>query len=378
MKTNKPKARKPRAPQVPDELDDDDPLEIDAGGAGVAELEEDVDEELAQLRQELGEDLNRTRIVVHRVVQNGDPQRCFSCPFSQFYSDSIREQWGAGTYSYMVYVGNKLRTRGRISFAEPLAPPAPSTPASSPARDEARSLADVEIRFEQRLEREQARHFEMLKLLTGNRPQLDPLQMQQQLLQMLATVKELTGGSSGGADRSSIELFLEGVKMAQKFGGGGEGGTDWGAIVASVVEGAKALAHEQARAPRALSAPASSGAAPPPTAPASSDQEDEDMMGKLTKALQFLVRKAQAGANAELYADVAIDNIGELPEFVQPIVLDYLKRDDCLERLIKLEPSVAQHREWFTQLVAEIRRVLSQQNGTTPLTDDPLNPDPEG
>lgn len=371
MKAKKTPTRKqPRVTDV--ELEDDD-FEAAAG-----ELEEDVDEELAELRQELGEDVNRGRVVVHKVVQNGDPQRCFSCPLSQFFSDSIREQWGAGTYAYMVYVGNKLRTRGRISFAEPKTP-APATPSTPPPRDELRSLADLEARFEQRLEREQARHFELLKLLTGNRPQLDPLQMQQQLLQMLTSMKELTGNAGG--DRSSIDMFLEGMRMAQKFGGAEGGGTDWGAIVASVVEGARALSVEQQRgARRVLPPPASPGngtTTVPASSPAStsSTEEDDDMMGKLQKALQFLVRKAQSGANAELYADVTIDNIGELPGFLQPIVLDYLGREDCLERLIQIEPPIAQHREWFTQLVGEIRRVLSERNGAAPLTDDPASPD---
>ena len=373
MKTSKSPSKKPARPRpTAQELEDLEDEELQEIGAG--ELEEDVDEELAQLRQELGEDVNRGRVVVHKVVQNGDPQRCFSCPLSQFFSDTIREQWGAGTYSYMVYVGNKLRTRGRICFAEPKAPAATLLPVTP--REESRAFSDIESRLEQRFEREQARHFELLKLLTG-RPQLDPLQMQQQLLQMLTSVKELTGGGAAAGDRSSIELFLEGVKMAQQFGGSGEGGaTDWGAIVASVVEGAKALSHEQTRAaPRALPAPGVNGTPPPPATAAAADSEDEDMMGKLQKALQFLVRKAQSGANAELYADVAIDNVGELPGFLQPIVLDYLKREDCLERLIQVEPAIAQHREWFTQLVAEIRRVLSEQNDSPVLTDDPAPPD---
>lgn len=359
------KPRRPPAPPVIDVDEDDDDLPL------AGELEEDVDEELEALRHELGEDVNRGRVVVHKVVQNGDPQRCFACPLSQFFSDTIREQWGAGTYSYMVYVGNKLKTRGRITFAQPLTPSTTSSPAS---RDE-RSLSDLETRFEQRLEREQARHFEMLKLLTG-RPQLDPLQMQSQILTMLTTVKELTGARGEDSGRTSIDLFLEGVRMAQKFGGG-EGGTDWGAIVESVVAGARALSQEQRRVPRALPSPQPNGNPATAVTPATAGETDEDadMMGKLTKALQFLVKKAQAGASAELYADVTIDNIEELPAFLQPIVLDYLQRPDCLERLIQLEPAVAQHREWFTQLVTEIRRVLSEQAAPETLTAEGAPPD---
>jgi hypothetical protein len=344
----------------------------------------DLDEELRQLDQELGEDASSAKVVVHKVVPNGDSQRCFSCPRMQFFSDLIREQWGAGTYSIMVYAAGKIVRRARLSFAEPIAKPPTvepgvTHPPSTYFSDS--SLRDVETRFEQRLEREQARHFELLKLFAGGRPQVDPLQMQGQILSMMTTVKELTGSKTDGAssDRSAIELFLEGVKMAQKLGGGGGEGTDWGAMTLSVVEGVKAIANEtRAQQPMrpALSLVPNPRPGDVPTATSLDSPEEPPMLEQLRKQLQFLVRKAAGGANPELYGEVAFDNISELPEFIQKLAIDYIRRPDCLERLIALEPAIASHREWFQKCVEEIRRQDSPQESPGALTEE--GADPEG
>lgn len=379
MRTKPKTTRKQVTVPVDDDADDD--LELETAAADQEEV--DLDEELRSLDEELGADASTAKIVVHKIVPNGESQRCFACPRPQFFSDLIREQWGAGTYSLMVYHRGRLKARHRLTFAEPLArpsAPAPATPAATPG------ATDLEARLEARFEREQSRMFELMKMLSG-RGQSDPLQMQQQILGMLATVKELAGtkdGGNGSSDRSAIDLVLEGVKLAQRLGGNGAGGegTNWGEVILGVADGVRTIVETHRTAPRAAlpratsAAPATTPAADPaaadPVADPAADLHthggEDDMQEQLRKGLQFLVRKAAAKKEPSLYADLAIDNLEELPPFVQPIVLMYLQREDCLERLIAIEPAVANHREWFGELVAEIRRHLSPQNGDEPLT----------
>jgi hypothetical protein len=341
-------------------------LEDDDQGVGA---EQDLDDELRQLDAELGEDANAANVVVHKIVTNGDQERCFSCPRSEFFTDQIRDEWGAGTYAVRVYVGGRLRKRRRLKFAERVKPPAPASTTSIDG-----TLRDIEARFEKQLERERAQNMELLRVLAGNRPALDPLQMQQQTLALLATAKELTGGGAKaqGSDRSAIELFLEGVKMAQKLGaGGGEGGgTDWTEVALGVVEGVKAIAAQPAAVvPRALPPPASNNSPAPTPAADTPGGDTVGPMGDLKKHLAFLVRKAAGNADASLYAEVTLDSLNDLPAYMQSIAVDYIRRDDALDRLAMLEPAIAQHREWFQRLVDEIRQQLSAQSGGDALTD---------
>lgn len=381
MKTNA-KARNRRSAALDDDDDDGAALVESTGGADAA----DLDEELRALDAELGEDATAAKVVVHKIVTNGDSQRCFSCPRLQFFADDIPAKWGAGTYSVMVYANGRLVKRARLSFAEPITPPAPAAaPASTPA-------SDVVTALERRLDQETARNFELLKILAGNRPAAaDPLQVQQQTLTLLATVKELTApasSASGGSDRSAIDVFLEGVKMAQRLGGGGsgEGSTDWGGVVLGVADSLKTLA---ASSPPMPASPRILPARPAPTssptiaaAAASGDpnsnnttEGSDDMLEKLRAGLQFLARRAAAKSDPTLYADVAVDSLGELPSFLQTIALDYIQRADCIERLAQIEPAVLAHRDWFAQCLEEIRRVLSTQTGPTELTGDTADSD---
>lgn len=375
----KPSSRQPpRPPVVIDHDDDDDDDPPHEHGEDI-----DLDAELQALDEELGADASTAKVVVHKIVPNGDSQRCFGCPRPQFFSDLVREQYGAGTYSVMVYFRGKLKNRYRLSFAEPVKPPIgavePGTthPLSHYFSDS--TLRDVETRFEQRLEREQARHFELLKLFAGGRPQLDPLQMQQQVLTMLATVKDLTGGSGDDGGGRAVDLILQGVQLAQKLGGAGEG-TDWPGIIAGTVGGLRELAQAEATAQRrVIAAPtpqSTNGSAPPaPTAPAAPEESEPDMREKLRKRLQFLVRKAQQDCDPDVYAALLIDDLGELPALVQPLAIDYLTRPDCFERLMQLEPAIGSHREWFTACIDEIRRQLSEPNASEGLTPNASSPE---
>lgn len=366
--------RPPRAPVIIDQDgdDDDDREELEASEADNT----DLDEELRALDEELGADASTAKVVVHKVVPNGESARCFSCPRPQFFSDQIREQWGPGTYSILVYLKGKIKARHRLTFAEPMKPAAAASPAA-PA-DTSSTLRDLEARFD----RDRARDLELMKLIVGARPQADPLQMQAQILSMMTTVKELTGGAnakSSGSDRSAIDLVLEGVKLAQRLGNGGAGGegTNWGEVALGVVEGVKALTQTNAASPSAtpaLPAPASAeraAVAAPEPAPGAGETEEPNMLEKFRTHLQFLVRKAASGSDPELYADVAIDNLTELPEFMRALALDYLQRPDALDRLIKIEPAIGSHREWFQRCIEAIREQIREAN-SPPDPPDPL------
>jgi hypothetical protein len=362
----------------PDADDDDDRDELLEGADSAADL--DLDEQLRELDAELGDDA-AAKVVVHKVIANGDSQRCFSCPRSQFFSDKIREDWGAGTYSVLVYVNSRIRKRARITFAEPLArlTPIAATPASSSTFDASTALRALEAR----LDAEAARNFELMKLLAGGArpPAVDPLQVQQQMLTMLSTVKELTAPASSSTDRGSVEVFLEGMKMAQKFAAGGAGeSTDWSGIALGVVEGMRALAQSQPAARpvvRALPAPSITDTTPASSPASDSGEGDTDMFAKLKEQLQFLVKKAAAGSDPELYADLVVDNLGDLNPMMQSLAVEYLKADDCLERLGAQEPGVLVHREWFARCLEEIRRVLSAQSAAPSLTGGGSASEPE-
>ena len=86
-----------------------------------------------------------------------------------------------------------------------------------------------------------------------------------------------------------------------------------------------------------------------------------------------LVHQAKRSSNAELYAEVMIDNCP--PKFYEQ-ALEYLKLPTLLDELVKLNAEVATVRPWFEELqlhlVAQLEEVLSPVPGASDAAQRPV------
>lgn len=79
--------------------------------------------------------------------------------------------------------------------------------------------------------------------------------------------------------------------------------------------------------------------------------------------LGFLIKQAESGKDPGLYAELLLDQIGA------PAVLDFCGQDDCYDKLLAIEPAIANFRPWFEALRAAILEITRED---ADLTDDEI------
>ncbi len=70
--------------------------------------------------------------------------------------------------------------------------------------------------------------------------------------------------------------------------------------------------------------------------------------------LSQMVERAARDSDPGLYAEFIVDNMPG------PIINSWLARPDLLDYLISLDGRVAEHRDWFEELRAEIAAMLTE------------------
>lgn len=101
--------------------------------------------------------------------------------------------------------------------------------------------------------------------------------------------------------------------------------------------------------------PGAGVAALPSNAPAQPQNPEADAMNKLKMGLSFLCMQASSGKDADLYADVVLDNVPE------DEIDKLLQQSDPVAVLAQFEPAVANNREWFAKLIASVKEALTEQ-----------------
>lgn len=323
-----------------EELPPESPIELE-------ELPSSVDEAALQRAvEELGADINTVRVVVYRVRPNRDPEECIDCPFDQFTKNALREQFGPGDYLLQLRVKGLIRRKHLLHFAAPVDRP-DQLPALSPVPDLGALLERVTLQMNNRFaEMQLASSREMLEFMRSVvardvTPRVDPLVMQNQLLDQAVKLQELLGRRSGPDDLDRFGKFLT---LARDLGGG-EGKGASGADVAlelmrmakPVLELSKAAAAADARVASAPSVPES-----PPM---------QNLM--IRQGLKLLVKNAAADNEPLAYAEVLVDNLPPLA------LAALLEPDDWFAQLCQLDPAVEPYLDWFTELRDEVLRLTS-------------------
>jgi len=197
----------------------------------------------------------------------------------------------------------------------------------------------------------------------GNRPVpvappvQDPAAMQLAMVQTLATLKEIATPPAAPAADDGVERLIQGITLAQKLGKG-DGETNTSDLL---MEGLRQFAPAIAQATQAGMAtqagpPGAAQLPPPPGAPPPQSPEQKAMFERtlLRTQLKFLVKNAQEGRNPELYAELLLDQVGEVK------LLEFIGA-----------PDVEAVRPWFERMRVVILELTASEN-------DDHNEDSEG
>lgn len=315
----------------------------------------------------------QAKVTVYRVRRDAPPGYLFATIPEQFSLDELRDVHGGGDFRVYVTGGprNKM-IRNTLIRVEPRATTAAAAPAT-PA-DESAALRELAALRRELAERapapppQPAQEGPTFASIATNLPQIITA-----LSGALVALRPPAPPAPPAAAPNEGKLFdvlLRGIELGRELSSGGGDG-DGGGILGLVREAfrspilaqAVAASTQQRRAaparpPAPPQQPAAPAALPPAAAPAqppTPEGGDDVMQAILRSELHKLVRKAAAGGDPGLYAELIVDNvpIETLHELLQA-------PPDPVTALAQVVPEVEQHREWFGQLVDGVRAILAQ------------------
>lgn len=355
-------------------IETDAPLPDEAPPTADQEAE---DIELQSLLSELGtlEDL-RVRVRQLEPVKGS----CETYSAADFSIERVRSDYGAGKYHCTIIGPDGRAKRHRmVTIAARLEPPKPATPITTPT-DVLTMLSRMQAESGERLMKWAAVIVPTLGTAIAayfNRPrdtrkEFDPIAAQTAFFQQLALAKEMFGGNSNGAD--TLIKAIEVLKDVMPSGGGESGG-----MVEQLLKALPAiqgLIGSRAATPLPSTPPTAQRPIiiPPDPAPvadvapaaleSSTEPAALDLVTWIKNELAMLIAKAEASKDPELYGDVLID---DLPPSLDPqSLLDALKDETWLFKLVAIDRRVSDHERWFKRLRNYVVRVLSDELAHTP------------
>lgn len=348
---------------VTEALDDDEPDDLD-------EAELATEDFLSAFLTDAD-----AKVGVYRVVE-GQRRKAWLFNFSPVDTAHeemmavLRDEYGGGTFNVQVRRDGRIvrNTTVEVEAPAPKGSALPLTPApasgdgTAPAGD---SLASVVGQMSQmmmdgldRIAGQTSNQFTMLleviKATSSQAPQVDPAAMQAQILEGVARMRELAGGGD-----SNIELFMRALEIGRDFNGPRsessandvllEGLKQFAPLITAGGGGAVPELPAQV-APPAQALPAPDIASSPEASPAAQ---------RVVQLARLLCQMAAESRDPELYADVAVDQLGPQTAaalFVDPASLDQIARLGV--------PEVVNFRPWFASMgecVSEIIQALEDE-----------------
>ena len=283
--------------------------------------------------------------------------------------DAIREQFGGGKYRIRVVdMAGQYKGNATVDIVGLPKIAAPSAPAAPPPQDYngIASIIEALKKGQPAPDGNNATMTLMLGMIENQGKMFQAMMTANKgpsVAEILAIVNAQGGG---GNSKSSVDLLLEGVKLARELGGGG-GGEDSMTSVAKEGLGILGQLIEQRGAPAAqhsaprLPPPAAGAVAAAPVAVIQPEGGNVGILEKinwLKRQTAGLVLQASRDKDPELYAEVMLDN---LPPFISPQeILQRLSAADAVDQLAALNSDVLQHREWFDDFRQEVVRMLTE------------------
>jgi len=322
--------------------------------------------------------MESAEVRIHRVLPNNKYSYIETVHPSEFRFDDLRDKHGGGNFRLYVYGldedGRKqLRAAPYFTVEKPketITPQVMQQNTSDIAQVVAQSMAGLGQLMTQGFEN-------IGKLIIQNQqPQIDPMIMQQNMLQNMLTMKQLIGGDQKPVEQpGALEKALEMLQKGMELGKGlsevkGEANTT--DVLLEVIRNfgpplMAGMAQQQAARPPMQ--PTQQTPAPPippvpPLQPSASNQpvpESDDMnmiqKQRMKMGVQFMVDAAKQNLDHLTYANLVLDTLSD--EEIDALFFN--PEVDPIKVLAEVNPEVAQYHEWFSGVVNEVRNALTDE-----------------
>lgn len=363
------------------------------GGATEPEAVEATDpsDDLQAMMGELA-GASSSSISVYRSNKGQQLAYVFKCTPDAFSLDTLRDKYNGGEFRLFI-TRNGVLWKNKTVYVEPKQ----TTGGDAPPTQAAELAAVMREGFAKQAEL-MAAALRSLAAAPPPPPSPPPLIRGADIPAILTALPALIGmlrpppaPPPVGLDPSkSVDLILRGIELAREVketAGGGEGEPSMLGLLRDLIkspmlaQAAAAMTAQQTAAaqPARLPAPAqprppqpSVTIPPPPPNPAQPSFASETPTPMttasnpmLTQYLALLCNKAAEGSDPSLYADLVLDSLDA--DTLQAL-LD--RPPTPVDALIADHPPVAQHREWFEQLVAIIAGALAPEPEGMPQSGD--------
>ncbi len=278
-----------------------------------------------------------------------------------------------GDFKMVIRDANRIVRSARFSVEIPKQPDAPPKPEGLGITE---LLAMMQAQNTQNMQMFQASMTAMAEAFKGsqnNQPAFNPTEATRTIMESVAAIKQLADPPAPPPDNGSkmVEMLIQGVTLAREIGGK-EGETNTNDLLSKAMDflpalatGAQTLQNQRAQPP----VPVGPQPHPDPETQASIEREHREAMEREQEKqawelnIAMLLGWAKQGKDPLLYAELILDNAGEEK------VIAFIEQPDAMEKLISINPEVANFRPWFEQLKAEILALTEPD----PAPDTPLN-----
>lgn len=346
----------------PEDDDDTEQEHPDAGAAADDEVPagrppvDSLSEMLASLQG-----ATSSRITVYRVVKNQPQSYVFETDPAGFSLDDLRDKYNGGEFRLYVSKDGRLFKNMRV-VVEPKQMPHLAEH-MAPANGMSDVLAVMRDGFA-------AQAAALREAMAAARPAPSPFSMNDipaiitSIAGAVTALRPAVAPAPAESTSKAIDMFMQGLQLARELrddsapadnsiGGMLRDVLKSPIVAAAVQSAAQVPAQPQpARLPNPVAAQPSAPVSHAKPAATQPTPQPENQV--LAYYLGMLVGKAKAGSDPSLYAELVLDNLPD--EQLMPM----LQRGDALiDDLIAIHAPVAEHREWFIKLLAEINDLLT-------------------
>ncbi len=337
------------------------------------------DDGMSSLMAELTDGGGEVLISVWRNDKNSKPEYLFKCEADDVSLDELRDKWGGGSFRlYVSRNGQRVRNIG-VSVGKPPA----AAVVAQPAPDLAAVIREgFAKQAEAMAARAPASIFSGANLPETITAAAAALTAIGGLLRGLMPPPPAPVQSDSRAESRAVDMLLKGIELAKELKGdsndddSGLAGLLKTALQSPVIAQALAAAAQGARppqqpmrqpaAPQALPQPQPQPAAPPvPSPAAAADAQGADAM--VSHYVGQLCALADADADPGVYAVVIIDNVPDA------VLRSLLAAADPVAELEARHPEITPRRDWFIDLMRELR-----EQAPSPVPPPPLDNEPAG
>jgi hypothetical protein len=358
----------------------------------------EAEDKIKQIFEDVGEDITSVKCKLYRIL-HGEYEWLYDAtpPEMPGVHDRLRDEYGPGIYETRIFMNGRMKKRLKIKIGGKLADKFPQQKDDGMKPDQVLSMiAEMQktqmSQFQLMMEQQQNA---IAQTVTASAPTpqqtVDPMAMQANMMAMMAQMKDFVTPAHQPVSQDPIEFMTKMMDLQNTMGAlSGEGGT--GALLASVAKDVLPQLVDLAKIDGLKKPNASLPPVPPPAPPPvqkpnptpqlnlkpaispeitpDTPQENDQMLEKIfiKRTVAMLLPKARTDRDPITYAEVLLDAASEYNQ--EEFAVSFIVSPEFCDRLIAIDPQVAQYRPWFEQLREAVIEMIGEVPDSGPVNAD--------